>query len=534
MVWQDIVLFPGPHVDVEQEREARLAAQAKAGADWALSALIARYQPVVIRYLTRLTGDSTRASTLAERIFVRMERRIRGPHGAQHLRLWLLRASTETGLDSLRNPQRAQPARLQSQSPRGLLAERAASSRTTQILRESLNRITGGSGSTSRQVRPLVWAEAEENPQDYQDYQAHVPPLVDDDLDRLDPREALRHKLVRAVLAELPYGDAQCLALHLVAGLNQSEVAQALGIRPSATRHRIVQGLQLFARRYDAALVSLGISTDISFDEPAGEDDLVPAHELDRGEDFVIPRAAASPRSVPDDEVMPPQDLPTWQRPSQHEPVDLPQAGMQAQNVAQHSVITMDIPPSSPDMDGVASGEALTDERPYEHRAIPVAESAIVGPIIDAVPVAATDVFSPTMQGFQEHDTRTLSYTVLVDEPRIVEAALAVQRPVEATPVSWQDTADEAALDEAASGTDDAKLAARDETVELASEADRDAGTRVVPVLSSEGATIAFAFAASPVLGSVGRDADDAAAEAARLIPILSHEHEDGDLHSSM
>ncbi len=78
----------------------------------------------------------------------------------------------------------------------------------------------------------------------------------------LDPREALRHRMVRAVLAELPYGDAQCLALHLVAGLNQAEVALALGITASATRRRIVHGLTLFAQRYDAAVASLGLGLD--------------------------------------------------------------------------------------------------------------------------------------------------------------------------------------------------------------------------------------------------------------------------------
>jgi hypothetical protein len=68
--------------------------------------------------------------------------------------------------------------------------------------------------------------------------------------------------MVRAVLAELPYGDAQCLALHLVAGLNQAEVAVALGLTNSATRRRIIQGLQLFAQRYNAALASLGLSPE--------------------------------------------------------------------------------------------------------------------------------------------------------------------------------------------------------------------------------------------------------------------------------
>src|SRR6185437_4192171 len=85
------------------------------------------------------------------------------------------------------------------------------------------------------------------------------------EIDTMTPREELRHRLIRAVLAELPYGDAQCLALHLVAGLNQTEVAMALGIRPSAARHRIVQGLQMFAHRYDAAITSLGVPAEVAY-----------------------------------------------------------------------------------------------------------------------------------------------------------------------------------------------------------------------------------------------------------------------------
>jgi hypothetical protein len=84
-----------------------------------------------------------------------------------------------------------------------------------------------------------------------------------DEEDILELREVLRYRMIRAVLAELPYGDAQCLALHLIANLNQAEVSRALGITASATRKRIVSGLQLFAQRYEAASASLGISLDM-------------------------------------------------------------------------------------------------------------------------------------------------------------------------------------------------------------------------------------------------------------------------------
>lgn len=251
----------------------RLAAQARAGAEWALAALVARYQPPVLRYLARLTGSPQQSHRLAERIFVRMEHRLRGPHGAEHLRLWLLRAATESGLDELRHPKRS---RQQSQlgaplSPRALLMDGRAVVATDR-LRAGIDKIVAITGSTRRQVRQLIWSDEPAAPVDTSRTQAQqstpamdIPPVMDPAIDTMDPQEELRHRLVRAVLSELPYGDAQCLALHLVAGLNQAEVARALGIRPSAARHRIVQGLQMFAHRYDAAVTSLGVPMEVAY-----------------------------------------------------------------------------------------------------------------------------------------------------------------------------------------------------------------------------------------------------------------------------
>ena len=84
----------GGVADGDRDGETRLVEQARAGADWALGALIARYQPLLVRYLARLTGYSEGLAPLVEDIFVRMERRIQGPRGGDHLRLWLLRAAS--------------------------------------------------------------------------------------------------------------------------------------------------------------------------------------------------------------------------------------------------------------------------------------------------------------------------------------------------------------------------------------------------------------------------------------------------------
>ena len=277
MVWQDVFPNVGPKLDADHERELRLVEQARVGADWALAALIARYQPPVTRYLARLTGSPTVARTLAEHVFIRMERRLHGSQGGRQLRLWLLRACTEAGLEMLRGPREAKSPRLvESRRPVGLLP--SSSSSASSFLRTSLGKLATATGSTTRQVRKLIWADTNENeerPPRTNGYYKHMPTeQVQNDVgggssqpdeagvDALDPREALRHRMVRAVLAELPYGDAQCLALHLVAGLNQAEVALALGITASATRRRIVHGLTLFAQRYDAAAASLGLPLD--------------------------------------------------------------------------------------------------------------------------------------------------------------------------------------------------------------------------------------------------------------------------------
>lgn len=272
MVWRET--FPPANelsLDVEAERERRLAAQARAGADWALTALIARYQPTVTRYLTRLCGDQVRAREMAERVFQRMERRLHGPHGAENLRLWLLRASTEAGLEALRRPRRPQAPRLEATRVAGLLPEESGDG-ARGVLEDGIKRLKNVVGAVGRQARPLVWQvldAATRAPATGQTDEGarKVDKMgpVDEALDTLDPREALRHRLVRLTLAELPYGDAQCLALHLVAGLNQAEVARALGITNSAARKRIVQGLSQFSVHYQVAVRALGLPEELGY-----------------------------------------------------------------------------------------------------------------------------------------------------------------------------------------------------------------------------------------------------------------------------
>jgi RNA polymerase sigma factor (sigma-70 family) len=240
-----------PTLDPEQEREQRLMAQARSGAIWALDALVARYQATLIRYLTRLMGDHARAEALTEETLVRMERRLYIPRPIPSLRLWLLRAATDAGLDTLRHPYK-RPPRLAAASGHAALLPEAREATPTQKLRTTLSRLTQPRGARERQSRPRpsVWEAATEEQQD---------------AEAVDPREAFRRRLVRAVLAELPMEDARCVALHLVAGLNQVEVARTLAMPPSRARARIVAGLAIFGRQYQAALDTLGIPRELGY-----------------------------------------------------------------------------------------------------------------------------------------------------------------------------------------------------------------------------------------------------------------------------
>ena len=394
MAWQDAFSPAVPGLDPEQEREARLIAQARSGADWALSALIARYQPPVIRYLTRLTGNPALARALSERIFLRMERRLHGPQGGRQLRLWLLRASTDSGLESLRNPRRKPPARLPPPRPVALLAERAGAAQPVRRFMKGLGRLAEVTSSTRRQVRQLIWSEsaaADESgirrrPGDdaSADYSGGPDPL-DDELDALDPREALRHRLVRAVLAELPYGDAQCLALHLVAGLNQAEVAAALGITPSAARKHVVIGLQMFASRYEAALANLGVPRELGYHLTQPPDTTaaptLPIQQPVAPESPAAPAAASGSRYRMTPPIVPLHTLQTEHAAAQAAAVAHQQALTDDEDEATLAEVTA--------LHAVtgATGSTTTTE-PRADMVMRLAENAIIGPVVDALPLS--------------------------------------------------------------------------------------------------------------------------------------------------
>lgn len=400
MAWQDVFPVSSPRIAAEEERELLLVAQARAGADWALTALVARYQPPVTRYLTRLTGDADLARALAERVFVRMERRLHGPEGGRHLRLWLLRASTEAGLDALRRPKGDKPAARLTAPPRpaGLLAG-AGGSAAMRRLKVRLGALAQAAEQTRRQVRRLIWSttpDAVVAP----DFDAAAsgarrpmpPPAVEEaagiehDPIEQNPREALRYRMVRAVLAELPYGDAQCVALHLVAGLNQAEVAAALGLTNTATRRRVVQGLHLFAQRFNAAAASLGIAPEaLVAEEPhplePGVGGYVAMQEQPTGNMTSPYAAGAQPAEV---EIAPPVE--SWE------------AHPFGQEETPPHVVEADAEPLA----GTVAGPAADNAPPVVVESLPADAKTPVAPT--AEPAPATDPMRDEMAGAAGED----------------------------------------------------------------------------------------------------------------------------------
>ncbi len=446
MVWQEA--FPptdGPAFDAETERERRLAAQARAGADWALTALIARYQPTVVRYLTRLCGNQTQARLLAERIFQRMERRLHGPHGAENLRLWLLRASTEAGLDTLRRPHSRATPRLAGTNVAGLLTEQSDDA-SHGFLHGGLRRLRQATGGASRQAQPLVWANdaaPTDTPHAAGDStRATADGHIDEALDRLDPRDALRHRLVRVTLAELPYGDAQCLALHLVAGLNQAEVAKSLGITNSAARKRIVHGLALFSDRYSQAVRSLGLPMELGFGdaipqapaepiaEPAPEPVVISSRASDDAED--VARDADNERAEREDRLIavnPSSDRGRDMlagvsyytddsgelaavRPQTGEPEILYDDGhLDMDNAQQPAHLSATVAGDDAPVETEPTLLAEQDPAPASGGLITrVASDAIIGPIVDALPVTAASPDAPGAIGLASPRSTPLAY----------------------------------------------------------------------------------------------------------------------------
>ncbi|HEU5162605.1 MAG TPA: sigma-70 family RNA polymerase sigma factor, partial [Thermoanaerobaculia bacterium] len=89
-------------IDLETVTEARLVAQALAGAESAFEQIVRRYQRPVIGLIARLTGDRALAEDLAQETFVKAFRSLAAFDTTRRLSSWLFRIAHNTAIDALR------------------------------------------------------------------------------------------------------------------------------------------------------------------------------------------------------------------------------------------------------------------------------------------------------------------------------------------------------------------------------------------------------------------------------------------------
>jgi RNA polymerase sigma-70 factor (ECF subfamily) len=82
--------------------EARLVAQALAGAQPAFEQIVRRYQRPVINFIARVTGDRAGAEDLAQETFVKAFRALHTFDTTRRFSSWLLRIAHNTAVDALR------------------------------------------------------------------------------------------------------------------------------------------------------------------------------------------------------------------------------------------------------------------------------------------------------------------------------------------------------------------------------------------------------------------------------------------------
>jgi DNA-directed RNA polymerase specialized sigma24 family protein len=262
----------------EREREQWLIAEAHKGAGWALVALETTYQPMVNGYLNCLTGHPEVARSLTRETLARMDQHFYGSSGAPSLAAWLLLTATDLGMEYLRHvralqlagvggeprvlpvPSRGGPAawlRTALERFRPAPAAESPAPRPPTRRGEETQSTPSRGGATRLRVERTREATQRLRPRD-----AHVAGSTS----AADPRDVLRRRVLRATLADLTPPVARCLALHLVAGLSHAEVAYVSGRSFETARAAIVEGLELFAVRYDEAMELLGISPSLFTD----------------------------------------------------------------------------------------------------------------------------------------------------------------------------------------------------------------------------------------------------------------------------
>lgn len=146
------------------------------------------YYPKIVRYLTRLVGESEAEDT-AQETFVKIDRSLESFRGESSLSTWIYRIATNTAMDHLRKP------------------------------------------SSKRSVRTT---EEQNVPEDEDAGPVDNKPLLDTLLIRKDMNEC-----IRSVVDSLPADYSTVLVLSEFEGLTNSEIAEVIGISLDTAKIRL-------------------------------------------------------------------------------------------------------------------------------------------------------------------------------------------------------------------------------------------------------------------------------------------------------
>ncbi len=228
MGWRNPLSNSDQPINPEFEQEARLVEQARSGSERAFAALLARYQQPVFRLIFYLVGSEVEARELAKAALKHALLHMPRVPAGYSIRPWILRVATLVALDAVRarteTPQQIIAAQLLPPADAPRMVDADPLSRgivSSPALRPSqpLAKRSADPGMT----RATSWSE--------------IP---------LD----LEQQLVRHLLAGLPDGDAELLALGVVGQVATRDLAALAGTSQRSIRRRIARALIMFQSQY--------------------------------------------------------------------------------------------------------------------------------------------------------------------------------------------------------------------------------------------------------------------------------------------
>src|SRR3954451_9440991 len=118
---------------LRMQSDERLVALVRDGHDPAFTALVERYRPELLRYCTRLVGE-TRAEDVLQQAFLSAHMALRSNDNAIQVRPWLYRIAHNAGLNVLRSSRRQVELDERFAAPGGVEAEYEARERLRDAL----------------------------------------------------------------------------------------------------------------------------------------------------------------------------------------------------------------------------------------------------------------------------------------------------------------------------------------------------------------------------------------------------------------